>query len=421
MGMSVKHLVIDIIIPIVLVLIQLFGVFIFLIIGRLETTLLAILAFIMTLVFIAAHVSPKYKSHFHIIHLGFVIPYFLSGTIFIILWFSSYYQRCVNWADLSQRVTPEITRDESCIAYQLKLFVLALGLLTFACIEFEMAFIGRYYFLRNKKLEEYQGNRFEKMSGEAERIEAEVELDEWTYPGDPQTKRARWGLFAVGLGVGVIILGSILLIALLPNNVDREKEGVCPADHRDFFKVPEENDLDCCEWHQNTTCCHRRVCKDKPQAVQLGGLGSNVKECDDLLGLINCAPCKYNSAHFLSHITSSVDPWDESGVTVCHSFCGELFDACWGLLLERSASAPYWECAWGQTCLFAQSGFNASTFNTSAVDEKTLKVLFCEGWGLDLPADENSKDCFSSSLKLLPNINLLIFIVFVVSFVFLFF
>ncbi len=63
------------------------------------------------------------------------------------------------------------------------------------------------------------------------------------------------------------------------------------------------------------TCCRQTACLHKIESL----IGD--ERCSDLVGLLSCSVCHTNSAEFARSITN---------ITICPSFCDELYDACGG-------------------------------------------------------------------------------------------
>ncbi|KAL6063832.1 hypothetical protein QOT17_011327 [Balamuthia mandrillaris] len=198
---------------------------------------------------------------------------------------------------------------------------------------------------------------------------------------------------------------------------------------------------DCCAWHSEAyaflclvsylyshvllvsyanhgrTCCRRKVCSGgyKPDATD-----DYSGKCHELLGLLNCAPCKYNAGLFFSNYTSQGNPWEEGVIAVCPSFCSELFHACYldplrvfphlfsffiypsclsslnSFHAEDGEQDPMgWDCAFGPSTKCAMGDSSETGQYENTVDGQ---MQFCQDWGLVV----REKDCYSSAMRPLP-------------------
>jgi hypothetical protein len=150
---------------------------------------------------------------------------------------------------------------------------------------------------------------------------------------------------------------------------------------------------DCCDWHQNATCCKRIVCKagNKPNAPRVYNA-----ECDSLLGLLNCAPCRNDSGLFMKDPDTTTQPWDDGVITVCTPFCLELYNSCYPVM-----SSNKFLCAFGDDCKFEREGF-VDNYTGGTLDDS---IRFCNDFGV-LVSDD---DCFSLSVQMAPQLVVILF------------
>jgi uncharacterized membrane protein len=341
---------------------------IFFVLGQVETVIMGVVTLVMMVLFVAAVFSSKARPSLGAVHLGYLVPYLVTGFILQLVWFISLYQRCVSFLDLSQRVANELTRDNSCYGpssdLQKFIFVLMwIGIVAFVYIQVHLCVIGWKYF--------------------------KFSFDEAPF-ANCATKRTC--LLIIGFVIGMLVLIAVFALMFSPHGIDRKKEGSCPVQPDFFFEVPEENDVDCCIWQQNATCCHRSVCipDHKPGASTIPGSSAEQDKCNDLLGLLNCAPCRYDSGTFLSFPPSSESPWNQGNLTVCRSFCDELFNSCFPNMGFTTKI-----CAFGDSCRFKTEGVvtNYTAANSTGIEG------FCRDFGLAV----STTNCYSSSFLLVPS------------------
>jgi len=236
---------------------------------------------------------------------------------------------------------------------------------------------GMGWFRYTKRKEEEQANQFEEMKSITTQFDPDLKVS-WNFPTEPIEFRVRLCLLAIGVCIGCIVLISMLLLITIPANHDWTTGGICPADHQDFTSLAQKNDLDCCNWHESTTCCHRSVCSNKPNAPTAGS-----ETCNNLLGLLNCAPCRNDSGIFMQLKNSTSHAWINASIVVCVNFCEQLFNSCLTSMIPGVHT-----CAFGSTCMFSINGF-VNHYNNTMTD----KIQFCRDFGLEV--DENN--CFSDA------------------------
>jgi len=224
-----------------------------------------------------------------------------------------------------------------------------------------------------EKKEQEQKNNFSAMVSP----EDDTMNVQWNYADDPKTIKQRILLLLVGSLVGVTVLVAVLVIIISPGTINHQRDGICPANHGNFLPSPQENDLDCCQWQQDNTCCRRNVCESKSPAPVIGD-----KICEDLLGLLNCAPCRNDSSLFMNGIREGIDVWKIADVTVCTDFCVQLFDGCIAYMMGQRT------CAFGNECKFSNS-----SFTDVYSDDLPGAIQFCRDFGLEV----SDYTCFSGA------------------------
>jgi len=220
--------------------------------------------------------------------------------------------------------------------------------------------------------------------------------------------------FLLGTVLGAGCLVWVLHRALWAPSYIPDAPSVCPAtgENTDLFFQgaggARENDLDCCPWQSHATCCRRSACaakvdaptvQGKPGESHVDGDGQYVDICNDLLGLLNCAPCRRDSGLFSrSTLSSSSTPWRHAALDVCEGFCDELLAACGRR--ARGEWEAFGPCAFGpdKGCPFVDQGTAfAASVNGSADSAAPARfslgaAQFCEGLGLAVAPAPN---CFS--------------------------
>ncbi|KAL6058955.1 hypothetical protein QOT17_014483 [Balamuthia mandrillaris] len=380
------------------------GVIVFQVLGAalwfyVETTGAILMGAFTTVFTILFAASPWLKPPFNLISFiccfFYYVFYLLTGSIWILLWFSSYRQRCEDWMELSERVSPELTEFKDCDVPVVKYIALMVGLLVFVGVQ--VGAIALLVMLIRKE------------TGNIPDFQTVKEIDDDISSSPTKTTspapshliiqhlsnpKTLFGVSTfVGALFGVVVFVTVLVLVIHPGNEDMTKDGMCPANHGYFLDSPEENDLDCCAWHSEATCCRRKVCRDgyKPDAT-----GGYPDKCHELLGLLNCAPCKYNAELFFSNYTSQGNPWEEGVIAVCPSFCSELFHACYLDPLRDGEQDPMgWDCAFGPSTKCAMGDSSETGQYENTVDGQ---MQFCQDWGLVV----REKDCYSSAMRPLP-------------------
>eukprot|EP00298_Acanthocystis_sp_HF-20_P003506 c13856_g1_i3.p1 GENE.c13856_g1_i3~~c13856_g1_i3.p1 ORF type:complete len:373 (+),score=130.76 c13856_g1_i3:23-1141(+) len=116
------------------------------------------------------------------------------------------------------------------------------------------------------------------------------------------------------IAVIVIVIGFIVLMVYSFSGYPTETvPGQCPAGS-DFFAKPEYNDLGCCSWTAKSgTCCRQSACQNKASFTTTNST------CSDKLGLLSCSVCHTTSGDYATSIKN---------ITICSSFCDQLYEAC---------------------------------------------------------------------------------------------
>ena len=323
----------------------------------------------------------------------------LAVTLYVAGFYAGVVARCAEGRDLEGRVAGELTRQLDCgedgtgrrereWALGLGAAFLALQGLLYAERRWIDGEFGKDFSSEDEGCPD-QSARGAEEEGEGEESSMAIS--------------SRAGAWMVGALLGAGCVAWVLHRLLWAPNYIATGPSTCPAagDTDKLFYGEAEgahmNDLDCCPWQSRATCCRRRACAAKVDApavegaageVHKDGDGQYVDVCNDLLGLLNCAPCRRDSGLFSGGtLTSTPRPWRDATLDVCERFCGELHAACG----ERALSA--WiatgPCAFGSHgCPFVDDGasfaasLNASA-NASAPASASLDAAhFCEGLGL---------------------------------------
>ncbi|KAL6058954.1 hypothetical protein QOT17_014482 [Balamuthia mandrillaris] len=403
------------ILPGVLVFYQLSGVVVWFSLDTLGTALLGAFTAVFSVLFaVSAWLRPPLCLSCLVSCFFYYVFYLFTGSIWILLWFSSYQQRCADWMELSERVSPQLTEFKDCDSYELYKWLLTVGLLAFLIVQASTVTLLALLIRKEiGNIPDYQKPVQRRLTLTLLMFIAAVlanDMDDSSSPtktskttsptsshpiiqhlSNPKT------LFGVSTFVGalfgVVVFITVLVLVIHPGNEDMTKDGMCPANHGYFLDSPEENDLDCCAWHSEATCCRRKVCSGgyKPDATD-----DYSGKCHELLGLLNCAPCKYNAGLFFSNYTSQGNPWEEGVIAVCPSFCSELFHACYLDPLQDGEQDPMgWDCAFGPSTKCAMGDSSETGQYENTVDGQ---MQFCQDWGLVV----REKDCYSSAMRPLP-------------------
>eukprot|EP00301_Raphidiophrys_heterophryoidea_P019370 c4318_g1_i1.p1 GENE.c4318_g1_i1~~c4318_g1_i1.p1 ORF type:complete len:362 (-),score=80.53 c4318_g1_i1:316-1401(-) len=114
--------------------------------------------------------------------------------------------------------------------------------------------------------------------------------------------------------VGVCFV--MLMVSSFAGHSSGGVSGVCPGGTH-YFETPKHNDVGCCEWTATKgTCCQQSVCSNLPEYPYPN---SHSNTCNSLVGLLKCATCHPDSGKFAQSM---------SNITICDSFCTQIFDAC---------------------------------------------------------------------------------------------
>jgi len=114
--------------------------------------------------------------------------------------------------------------------------------------------------------------------------------------------------------VGVCVI--MLMVSSLAGHKTGHVKGACPTGNT-FFVFPQYNDVGCCEWATASgTCCQQSICDN---FVDYAYSNSQSSTCSNLVGLLQCATCHPNSGQFATSLTN---------ITICDSFCTQMYDAC---------------------------------------------------------------------------------------------
>jgi len=349
----------------------------------------------MTTVFVVATLSPKFKSLLQIIHLGYIPGYFFAGLLLLILWFASYFQRCSQYVDLSERVAPEMTAHQSCGSSIAVMVLMWIGIIAFITVQLYLASINWTFFrLRKKEEKVKEALEFDVMKSDSE-VDSDINVV-LNFPTEPEVVRNRILFLIMGIVIGISIMIAVLVIVISPGMDDLDREGTCPVQNL-FLQTPQENDLDCCLWQEQATCCHRKVCfGNKPNAPH--GIHDN---CDSLLGLLNCAPCRNDSFIFMSHLDVK-NPWNDGIITVCTDFCQQIFTSCQPYLQNGSRT-----CGWGDSCTFSSTPYDKENYDGTNLADR---IKFCMDFGMGVSDDQYQ--CYNHANSL--NYNSILCIIFII-------
>eukprot|EP00696_Hemimastix_kukwesjijk_P008503 gnl/Hemi2/2077_TR748_c0_g1_i1.p1 gnl/Hemi2/2077_TR748_c0_g1~~gnl/Hemi2/2077_TR748_c0_g1_i1.p1 ORF type:complete len:287 (+),score=107.95 gnl/Hemi2/2077_TR748_c0_g1_i1:87-947(+) len=172
----------------------------------------------------------------------------------------------------------------------------------------------------------------------------------------------------------------------LPGQCPSTSLTISPYGLPDFQPSPVPNTMcSSCDYH-DPTCCTSNYCSNDT-TYYWAKLVQKSEQCTDLLGLLQCAPCTAYSGQYIGRNAGG----QRLDITVCQSWCDQLYDAC--------------------------SQAQVGVFGSQTVSEKyATSSAFCKGSELNLlvagPGYGNT--CFNAAGELLPAFYLIILVLFAV-------
>jgi len=119
----------------------------------------------------------------------------------------------------------------------------------------------------------------------------------------------------ITIGVCIIILLTSITIYISFFIPSPSVVGQCPVG-TGFLNPPAKNDLGCCAWIiPEGTCCSQQACTLKDDYFFL----ARSPACVDVLGLLSCSICHPYSGKWATSFTN---------ITICQSFCEEIYRKC---------------------------------------------------------------------------------------------
>eukprot|EP00824_Muranothrix_gubernata_P014457 TRINITY_DN30033_c0_g1_i1.p1 TRINITY_DN30033_c0_g1~~TRINITY_DN30033_c0_g1_i1.p1 ORF type:complete len:493 (+),score=56.00 TRINITY_DN30033_c0_g1_i1:52-1479(+) len=149
-------------------------------------------------------------------------------------------------------------------------------------------------------------------------------------------RRRYWIIGAVVAAIAIAIVVALVVKASHDNTNDDDacrktsedcltSQDMCPDDAH-LNLCAGKCDLGCCSWYESSTCCLPSACGRREDYGAL--LENKGQWCRDGLDMLNCAICSPLAGRF-------VLPSSEKNITVCTSFCSDVYSDCTGAYSVR--------------------------------------------------------------------------------------